>query len=105
MISLSKVITAVRFPMILLVVLLHTIILGQTCLGEVYIREGDNPVFDGTSYTLLRCIGDVAVPMFFFISGYLFFLCKGEFTFDVWKSKIKRRVVTLHVPYLLWNAI
>ena len=105
MISLSKVITAVRFPMILLVVLLHTIILGQTCLGEVYIREGDNPVFDGAAYTLLRCIGDVAVPMFFFISGYLFFLCKGEFTFDVWKSKVKRRVGTLLVPYILWNAI
>ena len=47
-------------------------------------------------------IAHVAVPFFFFISGYLFFLkCSKD---DI-PLKIARRVKSLLVPYLIWNLV
>lgn len=43
-----------------------------------------------------------AVPLFFFISGFLlFFSFDGSFT--SYQSKIKSRIKTLLIPYLFWN--
>jgi len=44
-----------------------------------------------------------AVPMFFCISGFLFFLGVNNVN-DIFK-KMRRRVKTLVVPYVLWNLI
>ena len=46
----------------------------------------------------------MAVPLFFFISGYLFFLQK-DFNAVIYKKKIHSRIKTLLVPYFLWNLI
>jgi len=45
---------------------------------------------------------EVAVPMFFMISGYLFY---RTFSVDKTKDKLKSRVKTLLIPYLLWNVV
>jgi fucose 4-O-acetylase-like acetyltransferase len=45
-----------------------------------------------------------AVPIFFLISGYYFFYGKA-FTLEAYKQKIKKRVRTLLVPYILWNTL
>lgn len=47
-------------------------------------------------------IRNACVPMFFAISGYLFF--RG-FNFAKLKSKLRRRVDTLLIPYLIWNIV
>lgn len=47
----------------------------------------------------------VAVPIFFFISGYLFFTHLQEWNTTVWREKIKRRVKSLLIPYVMWNII
>jgi len=49
-------------------------------------------------------IGCIGVPLFYFISGYLFFQGEG-FTKKIYKEKIIRRVKTLLIPYLCWNLI
>ena len=46
----------------------------------------------------------VCVPSFFIISGYLFFYGVNGFTPGIYKKKLIRRVKTLLIPYLLWNA-
>lgn len=46
-----------------------------------------------------------AVPVFFLISGYLFFTNLQEWNSVILKSKIKKRVFSLLFPYLLWNVI
>lgn len=102
---LSKTITALRFPMIFLVVLLHTIIIDQNCLGKILIPHGKYPVFDISLHILQRNLGDIAVPLFFFISGYLFFLNIKDFNFVVYKNKLKKRNKSLLIPYLLWNTL
>lgn len=50
--------------------------------------------------TLTRILVDNAVPMFYFISGFLFFLRK-----DTYCNKFKSRIRTLLVPYLIWCFI
>lgn len=48
-------------------------------------------------------IGQFAVPLFFIISGFLFFRNLESVNDAV--AKLKRRVYTLLIPYLLWNLI
>lgn len=51
----------------------------------------------------ISCIGHIAVPMFYIISAYLFY-----YNISTMKSvlfKIKKRVNSLLLPYLLWNAL
>lgn len=44
----------------------------------------------------------IAVPIFFLLSGYLFF---KNFNFLIYKDKIAKRVYTLLIPYLFWAAL
>lgn len=46
----------------------------------------------------------ISVPLFFFISGFLFFY-KVDFGIDIYKRKLKTRSKTLLVPYLIWNFV
>ena len=48
-------------------------------------------------------ISGVANPLFYFISGYLFFMCMTKVSECL--PKIKKRIRTLLVPYLLANTI
>ena len=45
----------------------------------------------------------VAIPCFFAVSGFLFFL--GANNFSEISAKLKRRVKTLLIPFLLWNVL
>lgn len=48
----------------------------------------------------------LAVPCFFFISGFLFFSkLEGKWDWSIWKDKLAKRAKTLLLPYLLWNII
>ena len=46
-------------------------------------------------------IVETCVPFFFIVSGYLFF---RTYQSDNWKKKLKSRINSLLVPYLLWNV-
>lgn len=59
-----------------------------------------SPAVDVYFETLTRILVDNAVPMFYFISGFLFFLNKNTFT-----NKFKSRFRTLVVPYLFWCVV
>ncbi len=48
-------------------------------------------------------LGRLAVPLFFLMSGYLFFY-KTDFDINTYKRKLKSRFRTLLIPYILWNA-
>lgn len=54
----------------------------------------------------LFVVANVAVPLFFFISGLLFFAsCEERWSWDWWRTKLSRRVRTLLIPYLLFNLL
>lgn len=93
-------ITIVRFPLIVLVVALHS---------KIWI----NDLVDVNTLSLTRFLSELitqltmlAVPTFFVISGYLFFRnmpTKGAFPLSIFVRKLQSRVYTLFIPYMLWN--
>lgn len=89
---LSAAITWLRFPLIFLIILLH-------CYSVVRL-EGPRVSYFKAIYAFSLWLGETGVPGFFFISGYLFFLSKKSYL-----QKLKTRIHTLLIPYLLWNAI
>lgn len=49
--------------------------------------------------------GGIAVPCFFFISGMLFFIKLNKWDREIWKDKLRKRIKSLFVPFVLWIAI
>lgn len=78
--------------MIFLIILLH-------CYS-VQRLEGSHENYFKVLYPFSLWLGETGVPGFFFISGFLFFLSKKTYS-----QKLKTRVHTLLIPYLLWNLI
>lgn len=91
-IRLSDAITWLRFPLIFLIILLH-------CYS-VQRLEGSHETYFKALYSFSLWLGETGVPGFFFISGFLFFLSKKPYS-----QKLKTRVHTLLIPYLIWNLI
>jgi len=89
---LSDAIAWLRFPLIFFIIMLH-------CYS-VKSLEGSHDTYFKLVYPLALWLGETGVPGFFFISGYLFFLSKKSYP-----EKLKGRLRTLLVPYLLWNAL
>lgn len=96
-----------RFPLAVAVVFVH-------CFGtpSEYTLPSLNVSLSGIDiYNLIRIcfshvLAQVAVPIFYLISGFLFFLNLDEFNFKgVYLKKIKSRFHTLIIPYILWNVI
>ncbi len=92
---LSETIGVLRFPLMVCVVLIHTTIPNQA--EHVFVN-----VFD--SYVIESFVR-IAVPLFFFMSGFLFFNGVKKFGVSEYRDKLKKRVKRLLVPYLLWGGI
>jgi fucose 4-O-acetylase-like acetyltransferase len=93
-----------RFPLAFFVVC-ELVFLGKKLTAQ-------NTVYDINEYPIIRILGDLIdmlltganVPLFFIISGFLFFY-NVDFNLGIYKSKIWRRVSTLLIPYFIWNTI
>ena len=88
----SDAITWLRFPLILLIILLHSY--------SVQRLEGNHENYFKALYPFSLWLGETGVPGFFFISGFLFFLSKKTFC-----QKLETRLHTLLIPYLMWNFL
>ena len=102
---LSSTISYLRFPLTVGVVFIHfNLSIGGLSLHGI--KYGiDNP--DWYHWIIRFCsevIPTIGVPLFFFFSGFLFFYNK-DFNCNVYKQKLRTRIKTLLVPYLLWNFI
>ncbi|OAV69185.1 Fucose 4-O-acetylase [Bacteroidales bacterium Barb6] len=97
----SKVIDFLRFPLIVGVIFIHNY--GSTAnIPEMASITGHTPVYHICSELFSHILGSVSVPLFFFISGFLFFL-NTNFSKQCYIKKLNSRVKTLLVPYLFWN--
>ena len=97
---LSQKIKRISFLLIIMVVFLHSYNIDIKQGGKVLVFAKDWNWFlqNFISNGLTR----IAVPMFFLISGYLFFLDQKFGLNEIW-LKIKKRFKTLVVPYLIWT--
>ncbi len=101
---LSKTILFLRFPLIVAVVFIHCSLTDVMINGTLLVSEGQFPIHDTLFHILTNELARIAVPLFFFISGFLFFY-RSEFTLASYKTKLKKRVRTLLVPYVFWNMV
>lgn len=88
-----------RFPLIILVIFVHGNFFDDNVLLDL------NSVYYTISQLISVIIASVAVPTFFIISGCLFFRDYPNFNKSLYISKLKKRLWTLFVPYILWNLI
>lgn len=99
--ELSHSISQLRFPLAVLVVFGHANILSFPIKGLF-------SEFSVIQYPILlfsKIIFDPAVPLFFLISGILFFWNVKIYDKSTYRSKIKKRIKSLLLPYLVWNII
>lgn len=95
----SKSIYLVRFPLLVLVIFVHANFgktLDASLAGMAIAKFVMRFISEG--------ISSVAVPCFFVISGYLFFN-QHSLNWQLYLSKLKSRIHTLLIPYILWNAL
>jgi len=100
----SKTISFLRFPLICIVVFIHTDLSDIFMAGKQIVAAGEYTGYETFRY-FLQQLFLLAVPMFFAISGFLFFDWSGKFSKEIYFDKIKKRAATLLIPYLLWNLI
>lgn len=98
--SLSDKIRIISFLLIILVVFLHSYNLIDTVNTSETLYDKSILWFlqNFISYGLTR----IAVPLFFMLSGYLFFFNIKE-GHEMFTIKIKKRVRTLFIPFLFWS--
>lgn len=98
----SAIITKLRFPLIFSIVLFHARFQNVNFV-DANVSLETVKWYDYFTYCL-ESIGHIGVPLFYVISGYLFFYKNEPFNGNVYKHKIKKRIKSLFVPYVLWNV-
>lgn len=89
-----------RFPLIVLIVYLHA------CGVTANFAEGARGMTDARTVENVQLftasIARIAVPLFFLMSGFLFFR-GASFSPAIYYAKLQARVRSLLVPFLFWN--
>lgn len=90
----SKIIDLLRFPLMLLVVCTHSFVkMESRCFSSFF------------SIAISHVIAHLAVPLFFVFSGYLFFVHLEDWNWNEWKRKMRSRLKSVLIPYLLWICV
>ena len=98
-------ITLLRFPLIVAIVFIHTFIAGQPNIdGKINVEYGQYPIYDLLDHIVRICLAEVAVPLFFVISGFLFFY-QCDFNRETYYNKLRKRIHSLLIPYMIWNTL
>lgn len=102
----SSTISFIRFPLAVLVVATHSYI-ADLGFGDLHSKSISILIlFEYIKLFFGKVLGNCPVPIFFFISGYLFFRdVKEKFTKDLYILKLKKRITSLLIPYLIWITI
>ncbi len=90
--------TIVTYILSVMIVLLHLSTFANYSEGKGIIQQINDVFYVVFKETIVR----VAVPAFFLISGALFF---RDYTNENYLRKLKHRIHSLAIPYLIWNTV
>ena len=99
-----RIFDSLRFPLVLLIVFMH-------CKGEPsdlsinWHSLGVMDFFNIFRNYISNVVSDIAVPTFFFMSGFLFYYSDNHFSFPKYINKIFRRFRKLLIPYFFWITL
>ena len=102
-IILSKTISSLRTALSFLIVFLHAAITGLSTQELEASYDGPYKAYEYVS-GVLTMIARVGVPLFFIISGYLFFISYKN-TWEDYKHKITSRFFHLVQPIVIWTSL
>ena len=91
-----------RFPLIVGVVFIHNYSSNVTTFQGVIGTTENNFIVDFVRDLISGGIAGIAAPIFFIMSGYLFFI-NYDGTLNQFISKVTVRLRTLFVPFMFWN--
>lgn len=100
--KLFETIGVLRFPLIVLVVFAHMLPFEQQ---PVQLSWHPNDVYVLVSEIISHYFGHLGVHCFFVFSGYFFFLKMTFWGLSGYGTRIKKRIKTLAIPYVIWNLI
>lgn len=101
----SKTINFLRFPLIVGVVFIHTDFSNVVMQGVKQIDFANYPIFSSIYILFSKIILEICVPLFYFISGFLFFYKTPVFNTHTYLGKLKKRARSLLIPYVFWNLV
>lgn len=90
-----------RFPLTIIILVVH--VFSVTGIPTPY-GVSHTQLFPVIQEFINAFVRGHSVPIFFFISGYVFFLGCDLTCLSYWK-KLKTRFYSLFLPYTIWNAI
>lgn len=101
----SQTLDLLRFPLAVVIVIIHTFLSEETLPIQDYsFVFSDYILLKEVNYFIDGFLRGQSVPIYFFISGFVFFL-SVEWSKEKYIQKLKNRVHTLLIPYLVWNTI
>lgn len=97
-----EIFTQLRLPLIILVTFAHSY--GGVTEGYSILGSGWD-TYEVLKIVVSQTLVKVAMPMFFVMSGYLFFANVTKWSAHTYWHKIKRRIKSLLIPYIIWNLL
>lgn len=101
----SNTIDLLRFPLIMMVLFIHMSPKTINLIDADFSLLSAQGIVNLIKIMLSHVIASSTVPVFFVISGFLFFNNFQEWSQEGYSKKIKSRIKTLLVPYFIWNLI
>jgi surface polysaccharide O-acyltransferase-like enzyme len=101
--ELSKKIKVISFLCIIMIVFLHSYNISANYSNKI-LKLAPNDINVFIQNYISDGITRIAVPMFFLLSGYLFFINIELYDRKAYTDKLHKRGWSLLVPYLFWNA-
>lgn len=103
-ISHSKSLDLLRFPLAVVILIVHVFNTNGITFQGITSGFEKYPLFMGVNHFIDGFLRSQSVPIYYFISGYVFFL-GVKMTKETYIRKFRNRVNTLLIPYIIWNFV
>ena len=99
----SQSLDLLRFPLAIVIVAVHVFNSEAIIIQDKVYDVGSIPLYRDFLMFVDGFLRGISVPVYFFISGYVFFYGINQFSKDVYVKKLKNRIFTLLIPFIIWN--
>lgn len=99
----SQSLDLLRFPLAIIIVLVHVFNKESIIVGDKIYEIYNVSLYNDFLLFVDGFLRGISVPVYFFISGYVFFLGVNDFTKEVYIKKLRNRIYTLLIPFVIWN--
>lgn len=100
----SQSLDLLRFPLAVAILVVHTFSTDGLTFHGTHISINQMPILLNINYIIDAFIRAQNYPIYFFISGFVFFL-NFKPSPKSYLRKFKNRISTLLIPYIIWNTI